>query len=278
LAHINPKFQEFAMNPRRAPQGIRGRHRADQRANVSRNTSPTGPATTLPGPEQTKALSMPGDDRLRLHDDERASPVRPCARQPHPEEAVQPRQAHSRPARALQHAELVPQREQHDVQSGTCPQRIADGLDERKEDDVMARSVSRSHDNINTDNKYGVLGRDRRKFTDEELKLHRDRRMTTVRERPDVLVHTEVNKNGEIAKLKARLTEYLRAVRRGETIALFDRETHVAEIVPVRAVNTLRVRKPTADTAPPNRGSLPKPSMSKIDVVQVLLETRQSHR
>ena len=50
------------------------------------------------------------------------------------EEAVQPGEAHSRPARALHHAELVPQREQLDVQSGTCAQRIADGLDERKED------------------------------------------------------------------------------------------------------------------------------------------------
>jgi hypothetical protein len=56
------------VDPRRAPQGIRGRHRADQLANVSRNTSPAAPATTPPGPEQTKALTMPGDDRFRLHD------------------------------------------------------------------------------------------------------------------------------------------------------------------------------------------------------------------
>ncbi len=85
-------------------------------------------------------------------------------------------------------------------------------------------------------------------------------------------------KTVRIAALKARLSEYLRAVRRGETIAVLDRETRVAEIVPVRLANTLRVRKPAAGAPPPNRVPLPKVSASKIDVVQVLLETRQSHR
>jgi prevent-host-death family protein len=35
-----------------------------------------------------------------------------------------------------------------------------------------------------------------------------------------------------IADLKSRLSEYLRAVRRGETIAVLDRETPVAQIRP----------------------------------------------
>src|SRR4029079_15332563 len=41
-------------------------------------------------------------------------------------------------------------------------------------------------------------------------------------------------KSVRIAELKSRLSEYLRAVRRGETIAVLDRETPVAQIVPVR--------------------------------------------
>jgi prevent-host-death family protein len=90
--------------------------------------------------------------------------------------------------------------------------------------------------------------------------------------------HNEAMKAVRIAELKARLSEYLRAVRRGETIAVLDRETRVAEIVPVRAPNALRIRKPAAGAPPPNRVPLPKPSTSTIDVVQVLLETRQSHR
>jgi prevent-host-death family protein len=60
-------------------------------------------------------------------------------------------------------------------------------------------------------------------------------------------------KQVRIAELKARLSEYLRAVRQGETIAVLDRETPVAEIVPVRARATLRVRKPAPGTPPPNR-------------------------
>jgi prevent-host-death family protein len=81
-----------------------------------------------------------------------------------------------------------------------------------------------------------------------------------------------------IAELKARLSEYLRAVRRGETIAVLDRETPVAQIVPVRDRTTLRIRKPASGTPPPNRVPLPKPLKIKIDVVQLLLEERQSQR
>ena len=81
-----------------------------------------------------------------------------------------------------------------------------------------------------------------------------------------------------IAELKAKLGEYLRAVRRGETIAVFDRETPVAQIVPVRAPSTLRVRKPAAGTPPPKRIPLPKPVKLPLDVVQLLLEERQGQR
>jgi prevent-host-death family protein len=85
-------------------------------------------------------------------------------------------------------------------------------------------------------------------------------------------------KQVRIAELKARLSEYLRAVRRGETIAVFDREALVAQIVPVRAQPELRVRKPAPGTPPLNRVPLPKPAKLPIDVVQLLLEERQGHR
>jgi prevent-host-death family protein len=85
-------------------------------------------------------------------------------------------------------------------------------------------------------------------------------------------------KQVRIAELKARLSEYLRAVRRGETIAVLDRETPVAQIVPVRDRTALRIRKPVPGTPAPNRVPLPKPSGLNIDVVQLLLEERQSHR
>lgn len=85
-------------------------------------------------------------------------------------------------------------------------------------------------------------------------------------------------KQVRIAELKARLSEYLRAVRRGETIAVLDRETPVAQISPIRERSVLRVRKPAPGTPPPNRVPLPKPAKLKLDVVELLLEERQQHR
>ena len=81
-----------------------------------------------------------------------------------------------------------------------------------------------------------------------------------------------------IADLKARLSEYLRAVRRGESIAVLDRDTPVAHIVPVRDRPALRVRQPAPGAPPPNRVRLPKPVKLKVDIVELLLEERQGHR
>ena len=85
-------------------------------------------------------------------------------------------------------------------------------------------------------------------------------------------------KQVRIAELKARLSEYLRAVRRGETISVLDRDTPVAQIVPLRDRPALRIRKPAADAPPLNRVRLPKPLKLDIDVVALLLEERQGHR
>lgn len=89
-------------------------------------------------------------------------------------------------------------------------------------------------------------------------------------------------KQVRIAELKARLSEYLRAVRRGETVAVLDRETPIARIVPVLEPAggrlALRVRKPAPGTPPLNRVPLPKPAKLNVDVVQLLLAERQGNR
>ena len=90
--------------------------------------------------------------------------------------------------------------------------------------------------------------------------------------------HNMAMKQVRIAELKSRLSEYLRAVRRGETIAVLDRDTPVAQIVPVRERFALRIRKPGPDSPPPNRVALPKALGLKIDVVDLLIEERQGHR
>ena len=83
-------------------------------------------------------------------------------------------------------------------------------------------------------------------------------------------------KRARIAELKAHLSEYLRTVRRGETVTVLDRDTPVARIVPIRQPG-LRVRKPASGAPPPNR-VVPQPSRLKLDVLELLLEERQVHR
>ena len=90
--------------------------------------------------------------------------------------------------------------------------------------------------------------------------------------------HNGVMKQVRIADLKARLSEYLRAVRRGETIAVLDRDTPVAQIVPIRDRSALRVRMPAPGASPLNRVRLPKPAKLNVDIVELLLEERQGHR
>jgi antitoxin (DNA-binding transcriptional repressor) of toxin-antitoxin stability system len=85
-------------------------------------------------------------------------------------------------------------------------------------------------------------------------------------------------KQVRIAQLKARLSEYLRTVRQAETIAVLDRDTPIARIVPFHERPALRVRKPAPAAPPLNRVRRPKPLTLNVDVVQLLLEERQGHR
>ena len=85
-------------------------------------------------------------------------------------------------------------------------------------------------------------------------------------------------KQVRVAELKARLSEYLRAVRGGQTIAVLDRDTPIAQIVPIHDRSTLRIRKPAPGTPPLRRVPLPKPASLDIDVVELLLDEREGHR
>ncbi len=81
-----------------------------------------------------------------------------------------------------------------------------------------------------------------------------------------------------ISELKAHLSEYLRAVRNGETIAVLTLKTPMAQIIPVRDRVALRIRKPVVGTPRPNRVKLPKPLKLDIDIVDLLLEDRARNR
>jgi antitoxin (DNA-binding transcriptional repressor) of toxin-antitoxin stability system len=85
-------------------------------------------------------------------------------------------------------------------------------------------------------------------------------------------------KQVRIAELKAKLSEFLRAVQSGESFAVLDRNTAIAQIVPLRERPGIRVRKPALGSPPPNKVPLPKLAQTKMDVLELLVEERQSHR
>lgn len=90
--------------------------------------------------------------------------------------------------------------------------------------------------------------------------------------------HNPTMKHVRIAELKARLSEYLRAVRGGESIAVLDRDTPVAQLIPVREARALRVRLPTRGTPPLSRIPIPRRARLDVDLVDLLFEERQRHR
>jgi prevent-host-death family protein len=88
-------------------------------------------------------------------------------------------------------------------------------------------------------------------------------------------------KHVRIAELKAHLSKYLREAQRGHTIAVLDRDTPIAHIVPIAPIPRrpkLIIQEPAPGTPPPNRFPIPKPANLDFDIVDLLLETRQNHR
>jgi prevent-host-death family protein len=82
-----------------------------------------------------------------------------------------------------------------------------------------------------------------------------------------------------ITDLKARLSEYLRAVRRGRTLTVLDRDRPVARIVPCDTERRpLTVRSPRPGAVPLARVPLPPALRVKVDVIALLAEERQHER
>ena len=83
-----------------------------------------------------------------------------------------------------------------------------------------------------------------------------------------------------VAELKARLSEFLRAVRRGEIVTVHDRDEPIATIVPyVRAGagHGLQVREPRAGYGDLGNVPIPPPADLPMDVVELLVEERRRH-
>jgi len=88
-----------------------------------------------------------------------------------------------------------------------------------------------------------------------------------------------VMKSVRIADLKARLSEHLRRVRRGETVTVFDRDTPVARLVPYSAGTPLVTRPPRPGAPRPSAVKLPPPLESlQTDAVALLVDERAADR
>ena len=85
-----------------------------------------------------------------------------------------------------------------------------------------------------------------------------------------------VMKRVRVAEFKARLSEYLRAVRRGRELTIYDRETPIARVVPLRSTGALAVREPAVAYATLGDIELPPPLRVDVDVVDLLLEDRRA--
>jgi prevent-host-death family protein len=82
-----------------------------------------------------------------------------------------------------------------------------------------------------------------------------------------------------IADLKARLSEYLRAVRRGRTLTVLDRDRAIARIVPYEGERpSLVVRSPRPGAPKVGRVRLPPALATDVDIVALLAEERQFDR
>jgi prevent-host-death family protein len=83
----------------------------------------------------------------------------------------------------------------------------------------------------------------------------------------------------KVAELKARLSEYLRRVRRGHPVTVLDRDTPIARIVPYAPEAAgLAIRRPAPGLGKPSQVRLPPRLKTDVDIVALLMEERQRER
>jgi len=83
-------------------------------------------------------------------------------------------------------------------------------------------------------------------------------------------------KTVKVAELKAHLSAYLRAARRGHPVTVCDRDTPIARLVPYQpAGEPLTVRAPLRGL---HETPLPQPLEPRVDSLAALLDERQSVR
>lgn len=90
--------------------------------------------------------------------------------------------------------------------------------------------------------------------------------------------HMTMNQRVGIAELKAKLSEYLRYVRRGQIVTVLDRDTEIARIVPLEEADPLSVRHPPPHGHLLRDVPMPPALGNEVDVLDLLREERQADR
>lgn len=86
------------------------------------------------------------------------------------------------------------------------------------------------------------------------------------------MINRRDNLEVRIAEFKARMSEYLRGVRQGQTLVILDRRTPIARVLPFTGAPTqITVREPIRS---PKDIRLPAPTRRRTDSLRALLEER----
>lgn len=91
-----------------------------------------------------------------------------------------------------------------------------------------------------------------------------------------VTMSKQSEKTVKVAELKAQLSAYLRAARRGQAVTVCDRDTPVARLIPYDTAVAPMPSRPAS--RPWGSTTLPPPLNRPIDSLAALLEERQSSR
>src|SRR5258708_8936570 len=94
LRYLDSNLQQFAVDARRTPARVGEAHLTDQIANFRRYRWATFSTPTLPCPIEAKSLPMPGDNALRLDNEQCRSPIiQKSESQTHRTRSAQPRRS-----------------------------------------------------------------------------------------------------------------------------------------------------------------------------------------
>ena len=111
LANFDAEFEEFAVDPERAPQRTGQAHGANQLANFERHFWSAAATSRLPSPEQTKTGTMPTDNCLRLDDHQGIHNARRDPIEAGKNQTVEITESEALWRFSLQHIELVTKRQ-----------------------------------------------------------------------------------------------------------------------------------------------------------------------